>query len=248
MTPNEWFDGRSRILFVHAHPDDETIATGGTLAALAEAGRDPAVLTLTRGERGEVVEGALRYLQGTAGLASHREHELRAALTALGVTRHRFLGSSRVYEDSGMVWADDGLAAPAPDVPKAALTRAPAVDVINDAVRAALELDGQGIVSYDAQGGYGHPDHVLAHRVARSVATALDIPFWEITTDGEGERYDVEPWLGRKMMALRMYATQLTVSGEREITHVGGQRQPVEAIESYRQLAAPVLSSLRGEA
>ena len=92
--PQHWFDGAARVLFVHAHPDDETLASGGTLAALAAAGRDPVLVTLTRGEQGEVVPGPFASLQGTPGLARHRETELAAALAMLGVAAHAFLGTA----------------------------------------------------------------------------------------------------------------------------------------------------------
>jgi len=260
----EWFGGLSRVLFVHAHPDDETITTGGTLAALAAAGREPMVVTLTRGERGEVTAGPFTHLSGAA-LAAHRETELAAALAMLGVQHHAFLGTpparaaglpQRTYEDSGMRWGADGMAEAAPDAPAAALTRANAVDPLTDLIALADAWDARAIVSYDETGGYGHPDHVFAHRAARSVAAGLDVPFWEIVptlsgvaagvagaTDAAGaadsangadfERHDVTEWLDRKTAALRAHGTQLSVSGG-EIVHVGGQRQPIDKLELFR--------------
>ncbi|MGO2141061.1 MAG: PIG-L family deacetylase [Leucobacter sp.] len=257
-----WFSGATRVMFVHAHPDDETITTGGTLAALSEAGREPLVVTLTRGEQGEVVSGPFSHLAGTDGLAPHRQAELAAALAMLGVERHAFLGVEparaeglppTIYEDSGMEWQADGLAGPSPDAGADALTVVPAVESLNDLFAAANEAGAGAIVSYDDGGGYGHPDHVHAHRIARAVAVALDLPFWEIVGDaGEPgdagdaggsddsddsdvvvESHDVTPWLGRKVVALRAYATQLTVDGD-DIVHVGGQRQPISAVESFR--------------
>ncbi|MGO1878671.1 MAG: PIG-L family deacetylase, partial [Brevibacterium yomogidense] len=83
------------VLFVHAHPDDESIATGGTLAHLVRAGARVVVLTATRGEGGEVIGEQLAHLAGDRqGLAAHREGELAAAMRAVGVTDHRFLGST----------------------------------------------------------------------------------------------------------------------------------------------------------
>lgn len=193
---DDWFGGRSRVLFVHAHPDDESIATGGTLAGLAEAGRDPLLVTLTRGERGEVVPGPFTDLQGTARLAPHREQELAAALTMLGVREHAFLGTPparaeahppRVYEDSGMAWGPDGHAVADPGASEAALTRAAAVDPLTDLLVLAHAWGATAVVSYNEIGGYGHPDHVFAHRAARAVAQALEVPFWEIVSAGPSD-------------------------------------------------------------
>ena len=259
---SEWFRGRSRVLFVHAHPDDESITTGGTLAALAEAGLEPLLITLTRGERGEVVPGPLQGLVQAHGLAVVRQNELKTALGMLGVERHVFLGVEparaedhppTIYEDSGMAWGADGRATSAPDATVDALTSVPAVEVLNDLLAGVYLAGAQGIVSYDDGGGYGHPDHVLAHQVSRAVATALGLPFWEIVSgpsevaapdDGVEahdsveahdvvEAHDITPWLERKKAALRAYATQLTVEGD-EIVHVGGQRQAIETIEQFR--------------
>ncbi|MDI6023482.1 PIG-L family deacetylase [Leucobacter sp. UT-8R-CII-1-4] len=259
----QWFRGRSRVLFVHAHPDDETISTGGTLAALAEAGREPLLITLTRGERGEVMAGPLQGLAQAHGLAVVRQNELKTALGMLGLERHAFLGVEParaeglppvIYEDSGMAWGEDGRATTAADVTADALTSVPAIEVLNDLLAGAYLSGAQGIVSYDDGGGYGHPDHVLAHQLSRAVATALGLPFWEISSlDHEAaaaddvvdelagdpneeplfEEHDVSAWFDRKVAALRAYATQLAVEGE-EIVHVGGQRQAIDRVESFR--------------
>lgn len=247
MSVDAWFDGVSRVLFVHAHPDDESITTGGTLAALAEAGREPLLVTLTRGEQGEVTPGPLAALAGTHGLAVVRQNELQTALGMLGVTRHAFLGVTParaadlepvIYEDSGMRWGADGRAEASGEAGPDALTSVPAVEALNDLLAAAFEAGAQAIVSYDDGGGYGHPDHVRAHQLARAVAHALELPFWEIVgPDAEGddlERYDVAPWFDRKVAALRAHATQVTVDGE-DLVHVGGQRHPIGDTESYRR-------------
>jgi N-acetyl-1-D-myo-inositol-2-amino-2-deoxy-alpha-D-glucopyranoside deacetylase len=264
--PSEWFGGRPRIMFVHAHPDDETITTGGTLAALAEAGREPLLVTLTRGEQGEVVSGPLEALAGTHGLAVVRQNELKTALGMLGVERHAFLGvdparaeglSPVIYEDSGMSWGPDGRATAAPEAGPDALTSAPAVEALNDLLAAAYRAGAQGIVSYDDGGGYGHPDHVFAHRLARAVAHALEVPFWEIVStgslpeavplpepvggSGSLELHDVEPWLDRKVAALRAHGTQLSVDGD-DIVHVGGQREAIGRVEVFRKPAGDAAS------
>ena len=253
--PKTWFEGAPRVMFVHAHPDDETITTGGTLAGLAEAGLEPLLVTLTRGEQGEVVAGPLEALVAAHGLAVARQNELRTALGMLGVERHAFLGvpparaeglSPAIYEDSGMAWGEDGRAMAGADATADALTSVPAVEALNDLFAAANEAGAGAIVSYDDRGGYGHPDHVMAHRLARAVAHGLDIPFWEIVSEpesaadpAEGDRavepHDVSPWLDRKVAALRAHQTQLVVDGD-AIVHVGGQRQPIDAVEVFRRL------------
>src|SRR3984957_1317473 len=107
-----------RVLFVHAHPDDETLETGGTIAALVDRGAKVTVLTCTRGERGEIIPDDLRpALESKAAMAKLREAELAAAMKILGVTDHRYLGdrnarwsgaADRVYVDSGMSWGKPG--------------------------------------------------------------------------------------------------------------------------------------------
>src|SRR5690606_2632633 len=115
-----------------------------------------------------------------------------------------------------------------------------------DLLAAANNAGAQGVVSYDDGGGYGHPDHVFAHRIARAVAHALELPFWVIESDpaaggtlapepAETQAHDITPWLDRKVAALRAYQTQLEVVGD-EIVHVGGQRHPIGRVESYGRL------------
>ena len=258
----DWFGGLSRVLFVHAHPDDETIATGGTLAALAAASREPLLITCTRGEMGEVRSGPFAHLAGTDALAPHRMQELAAAIGLLGVERHAFLGvpparaeglTPTIYEDSGMAWGEDGRATAGETASADALTRVAAFEPLADLLTGANEAGATAIVSYDDGGGYGHPDHVFAHRIARAVAEALELPFWAIIdpesdavhTEGDPagatpfasdiEAYDVTPWLPRKIAALRAYQTQLEVDGD-DIVHVGGQRQPISRTEAFVQM------------
>lgn len=265
--PTSWFGGVRRPLFVHAHPDDETIATGGTLAALAAAGREPVVITLTRGEQGEMLPGGRQH-GDDPDIAGTRMRELAGALDALGVTRHEFLGSGaacaqastpRRYEDSGMVWAPDGWAVAAPGASAEALTRAAVSEVLADLIAAVAATGAEAIISYDHRGGYGHPDHVRAHQVARAVAVGLELPFWEIVAahgaqgaDGaareydesgsvraDSVEYDVSAWHEHKMRALQHYRSQLVLVSDCEIEHVGGQRQQMERTERFRLLAHP---------
>jgi N-acetyl-1-D-myo-inositol-2-amino-2-deoxy-alpha-D-glucopyranoside deacetylase len=175
-----------RMLFVHAHPDDETINNGATMARYVAQGAHITLITCTRGEMGEVIPSELAHLaadqQDTLG--EHRVGELAAATAALGVTDHRFLdevGRDRIpaafepvhYRDSGMAWGPGGVAVAAPDTRPGAFVL---VDVQDAAARLAMvvrELRPQVVVTYEPGGGYGHPDHVQAHRVTmRAVALA----------------------------------------------------------------------------
>jgi len=165
-----------RLLFVHAHPDDETLATGVAIAHHVARGDDVHVLTCTLGEEGEVIPAHLAHLEGAPGdpLAAHRLVELRGALEVLGATSH-LLGASA--DDGHPAYRDSGMAGSA----AAAHPRAWAgVDLADAAaaVRAVLDdVRPDVVVSYDATGGYRHPDHVRTHEaVLHAVASSADAP------------------------------------------------------------------------
>src|SRR5688500_3649860 len=139
------------LVCFHAHPDDEAIATGGTMAKAAADGHRVILVTATKGEHGEVVEG---FLDPGEELWQRREQEVADACKALGVARHEFLG----YTDSGM------MGEPENDAP-GSFWRA---DLDEAARRLADILDEEEadiLTVYDDTGGYGHPDHIQVHRV-----------------------------------------------------------------------------------
>ncbi|MFG3504311.1 N-acetyl-1-D-myo-inositol-2-amino-2-deoxy-alpha-D-glucopyranoside deacetylase [Streptomyces sp. NPDC047821] len=154
-----------RLLLVHAHPDDESINNGATMAKYAAEGAQVTLVTCTRGEEGEVIPPALAHLAPDREdrLGPHRVGELAAAMKELGVTDHRFLGGPGRFRDSGMMGTEqnrrDGAFWSA-DVDEAA---AYLVEVIRS-------VRPQVLVTYDPDGGYGHPDHIQAHRVATRAA------------------------------------------------------------------------------
>ncbi len=150
-----------RILFVHAHPDDESIATGATMAHYVAAGAHVTLVTCTLGEEGEIHVPELARLEAAQAdqLGGYRIGELAAACAALGVTDHRFLGGAGRYRDSGMM----GL--PTNDHPRA-FWRADLDAAAGLLVEVIREVRPQVLVTYDPDGFYGHPDHIQAHRVA----------------------------------------------------------------------------------
>lgn len=157
-----------RILFVHAHPDDETIGNGATMARYAAEGTQVTLVTCTAGEEGEVLVPELEHLAADRddALGPQRVGELTAAMAALGVCDFRFLGGEGHFRDSGMKWAEDGTATQADATRDDTFWSADltvAADLLVEIIR---EVRPQVVVTYDQFGNYGHPDHVQAHRVA----------------------------------------------------------------------------------
>ena len=234
-------DGRS-LLLVHAHPDDESIGTGATMAKYAAQGARVTLVTCTLGELGEILPPGLAHLAADRDdrLGEYRIGELDAACAALGVTDHRFLGGAGRWRDSGMIGTagnDDPRCFWRADLDEAA---AALLAVIN-------EVRPQVLVSYDDNGGYGHPDHIQAHRVTRRAfelaapgphpvakryATArLGNP--QTTTEIGATEY-----LPAKLAAMRAHATQLTVEGSHFfLTNL--VNRPVFGREFYTLLAGP---------
>jgi N-acetyl-1-D-myo-inositol-2-amino-2-deoxy-alpha-D-glucopyranoside deacetylase len=153
--------GGQRMLLVHAHPDDESIGTGATMAKYAAEGAGVTLITCTLGELGEVIPPELAHLAADrdGGLGEYRIGELNAACAALGVTDHRFLGGPGRWHDSGMM----GL--PTNDAP-GSFWQADVDEAAGELLGVIREVRPQVMVSYDANGFYGHPDHIQAHRVA----------------------------------------------------------------------------------
>ncbi|RSS54583.1 N-acetyl-1-D-myo-inositol-2-amino-2-deoxy-alpha-D-glucopyranoside deacetylase [Streptomyces sp. WAC06614] len=150
-----------RLLLVHAHPDDESINNGVTMAKYAAEGAHVALVTCTLGEEGEVIPPELAHLAADRDdtLGSHRIGELAAAMAELGVSDHRFLGGPGRYRDSGMMGTEQNHR-------PGAFWAADVDDAAAHLVEVIRELRPQVLVTYDPDGGYGHPDHIQAHRVA----------------------------------------------------------------------------------
>jgi N-acetyl-1-D-myo-inositol-2-amino-2-deoxy-alpha-D-glucopyranoside deacetylase len=158
------------MLLIHAHPDDETINNGATMARYVAEGAQVTLLTCTLGEEGEVLVPELAALAADQAdqLGGYRIWELRRAMDALGVTDNRFLGGPGRYRDSGM------MGDPANQKPRA-FWQADLDEAVAEAVAVVRDVRPQVVVTYDENGGYGHPDHIQAHRVAMgAVAAAAD--------------------------------------------------------------------------
>ena len=162
-----------RALLVHAHPDDETINNGSTMALYAARGAQITLITCTRGEEGEVLIPDLAHLAAheTDALGDHRVEELAQAMAELGVTDHRFLGEGvKRYRDSGMMGTD---ANNRPDT----FWGADFDEATQLLVSVIDEVKPHVLITYDEFGGYGHPDHIQAHRVAMRASEKSD---WQI--------------------------------------------------------------------
>ncbi|MEU4744512.1 N-acetyl-1-D-myo-inositol-2-amino-2-deoxy-alpha-D-glucopyranoside deacetylase [Actinosynnema sp. NPDC023658] len=227
-----------RLLLVHAHPDDESLWTGGTIAHYSAVGAHVTVVTCTLGEEGEIIPPALRELAADAAdqLGGYRVAELRSACAALGVTDHRFLGGIGRWRDSGMAGVE------ANNHPRAFVNGS-----FDDQVAALAEIIASVkphvVVTYDAFGGYGHPDHIRAHQITMAAAVDVDRVFhavtsrsateagaaalaqipdlpWRLPAEGElpvtddaaiTTTIDISEHLVAKLRALRAHSTQIGV-------------------------------------
>ena len=154
-----------RLLFVHAHPDDETLTTGATIAHYASRGAQVHVVTCTLGEEGEVIGDQWAHLSVDQAdqLGGYRIGELTAALEALGAGPPRFLGGAGRWRDSGMTGT------PPRRRQRFIDAGTQAVATLSSIITA---LRPHVVVSYDPHGGYGHPDHIQAHRVTTDAVAA----------------------------------------------------------------------------
>ncbi len=162
------------VVFFHAHPDDEAIFTGGTMARLAAGGVRTVLVMATGGERGAAPPGVDPEV-GTAGLAEIRQAETLAAGEALGLSRVEFLG----YEDSGLIGEEARRSS-------RAFCRADSAEVAERLATLLREEAADALVIYDEDGIYGHPDHVMIHRAGVAAARrAATVTVYEATVDRE---------------------------------------------------------------
>jgi N-acetyl-1-D-myo-inositol-2-amino-2-deoxy-alpha-D-glucopyranoside deacetylase len=166
-----------RLLFVHAHPDDETLTTGATIAHYAARGAEVRVVTCTLGEEGEVIgeRWAQLAVDGADQLGGYRIAELSRALSELGIREPTFLGGAGRWRDSGM--------AGTPGRHRRRFVDAEPPESVGALVEIIRDLRPHVVVTYDPHGGYGHPDHIQAHRVTTAAVAAA-----------AGSDHPGEPW------------------------------------------------------
>lgn len=166
-----------RMLLVHAHPDDETINNGATMAYYAATGVAITLVTCTRGEEGEVLVPELAHLASNQEdkLGDHRVTELAEAMRELGITDHRFLGAPKKS------WRDSGMMGTPPNSRTDVFWNADLDEAAKYLVDVILEIKPQVMITYDENGGYGHPDHIKAHQVAMRAAELAQTSGWEIS-------------------------------------------------------------------
>ncbi len=168
-----------RLLAVHAHPDDESSKGAATMAGYVAAGAEVMVVTCTGGERGDVLNPAMEDdPHGKRDLAGLRRLEMAHAAAELGV-RHRWLG----FADSGLPEGE-----PLPDLPFGCFALQPVERAAAPLVKLIREFRPHVVISYDENGGYPHPDHIMAHRITvEAFAAASDAERYP----GTGEAWEV---------------------------------------------------------
>lgn len=213
-----------RILFVHAHPDDESINNGATMAKYVAEGALVTLVTCTRGEEGEIITPELAHLAADQedGLGAHREKELAAAMSALGVTDYQFLGGAGRYRDSGMIGTP-------PNERPDCFWRADLREASDHLVAVIRDRRPQVLVTYDEYGNYGHPDHIQAHRVATYAHALAGVVSYK-------------PELGEAWDIPKLYWTATSESVHREgvaALRAAGHEVPFDLTEEAPELLTP---------
>ncbi len=197
-----------RLLLVHAHPDDETIGSGTTMAKYAAVGAQVTLVTCTLGDEGEILVPELAHLAADQDdkLAQHRFVELGNAMNALGISDWRILGGPHTYRDSGMMGTPPN---DRPDV----FWRADLLDAAKHLVGIIRETRPQVLITYDDFGGYGHPDHIQAHRVAMYAATLAAAPSFAMDLGAPWEIQKIY-WTAFPISVMRAGIEMLKAAGD----------------------------------
>jgi N-acetyl-1-D-myo-inositol-2-amino-2-deoxy-alpha-D-glucopyranoside deacetylase len=242
-----------RLLIVHAHPDDESLFTGHVIADRLAAKSEVYVFTLTRGERGKVKLDELKGLEGNlAAMGSFRTSELKEALKAYGDVQHAFAGT-RAYLDSGMRINAFGKPIKPKNMDELALSAAATTVIADDIAAKINEFKPDAVLTYNGRGGFGHPDHKMAHD-----ATAMAVrkvakqrrgrapQFWVIAEPRE--KFDAEIGNAKtaaiKKAALEAHASQVAVGAE-TYSVVPGKEIRYDRPERIRLSSPSILVGIR---
>jgi len=172
---------RLTLMAVHAHPDDEVFGTGGVFARAAAEGMRTVLVTATRGDVGEINDPDLDPADARERLAAIREEELRRACAILGIGALYFLG----YRDSGMVGTPD-------NEDQRNFHNADPDEATGRVVALKRHTRPDVVITYDPRGGYGHPDHIAAHRATVAAFDAAADP-------ARYPEQDLPPWQPKKL-------------------------------------------------
>lgn len=225
---------RRRLLLVHAHPDDETTGTGATMARYAAAGDRVALVTCTSGELGEVVAEDLAHLRGRPdALGEHRRGEIAAALRELGEIQHHWLGGPGRWRDSGMAGEDANTA-------EGAFAAADPEQVAREMVAVLRAERPHVAITYDEFGGYGHPDHIAAHRALMGALEPAADPAYAPELG--------EPWQVRKVYWQTLPESVLErarAAGVEDFRPSTTPDEQLSAVIDGRDFHAPKIAALR---
>jgi mycothiol S-conjugate amidase len=204
-----------RLMAVHAHPDDESSKGAATMARYASEGVDVLVVTLTGGERGDILNKAMERPEIRANLAAVRRAEMARAREILGV-RQQFLG----FTDSGLPEGD-----PLPPLPEGCFALQPLETAARPLVRAVREFRPQVILTYDENGGYPHPDHVKCHQVA--------VEAFEAAADPDRYPDCGEPWQPLKLYYFASFHRSRFEALHEEMVRRGLESPYAERLEEW---------------
>lgn len=191
------------MLLVHAHPDDECIGNGATMAKYVSEGAAVTLVTCTLGEEGEILVDELSHLGADADdeLGQHRLGELKAAMDMLGVTDFQQLGGPGRFRDSGMAYDDQHRAVARDVLRQGIFWTTDLLEAANELVPVIRDRRPQLLITYNEVGGYGHPDHIQAHRVAMYGAQLAAVPTYRPDL---GDAWAVDRILWNTMSRTRM--------------------------------------------
>ncbi len=214
------FDRPLRLMAVHAHPDDESSKGAATTAKYAAEGNDVMVVSLTGGERGSILNPAMDVPGILDRIEDVRREEMAAAAKALGV-QHRWLG----FVDSGLPEGD-----PLPPLPEGSFATVELEEATEALVRLVREFRPHVMTTYDENGGYPHPDHIMCHKVSMAAFEAA----------GDPQRYPDagEPWTPLKLYYNHGFSLQRVETFAEEYSRTGEPFPMQDWMENIRRRVA----------